>query len=56
MEGGGVGKGSRGAVRGKKKKKGRHRMTNSEKGCCSKVPVVSQPRVHELITDVAWGE
>lgn len=40
-----------GTVRGKKKK-GRHRMRNRERGA----PVVSQLGVHVLITDVAWGE
>lgn len=39
-----------------KEKKRKAQEEEQWKGRCSKVPVVSQPEVHALITDVAWGE
>lgn len=51
---GGVGRERRGTVREKKKRKAQDE--EQWKGRCSKVPVVSQLRVHVLITDIAWGE
>lgn len=38
------------------RKKSKAQDEEQWKGRCSKVPVVSQLRVHALITDVAWGE